>query len=110
MALLTAAGTEDELEYSYQPEEDQEYVCHESSEQEEKEEEEEEEEYVCLPDHGSTEQEEEEMDEEQQVLCEGRLPCNQEHHHLLCSSPWFSLVCVLACLVYRSFCSEILQS
>ncbi|XP_032374066.1 trafficking kinesin-binding protein 1 isoform X1 [Etheostoma spectabile] len=69
MALLTAAGTEDELEYSYQPEEDQEYVCQESLVQEE-EEEEEEEEYVCLPDHGSTEQKEEEMDEEQQVLRE----------------------------------------
>ncbi|XP_034729622.1 trafficking kinesin-binding protein 1 isoform X5 [Etheostoma cragini] len=69
MALLTAAGTEDELEYSYQPEEDHEYVCQESLVQEE-EEEEEEEEYVCLPNHGSTEQEEEEMDEERQVLRE----------------------------------------
>lgn len=76
--MLTAAGTEDELEYANQPEEDEEYIClpsHGSTEQEEEEEEkeeEEEEEYVCLPSHGSTEQEEEEeMDEEQQILCEG---------------------------------------
>ncbi|XP_031729636.1 trafficking kinesin-binding protein 1 isoform X5 [Anarrhichthys ocellatus] len=69
MALLTAA--EDELDYSNQPEEDEEYVClptHDSTEQEE------EEEYVGVPSHGSTEQqqqeEEEEMDEEQQVLWE----------------------------------------
>lgn len=74
MALLTAAGTEDELEYSNQTE-DEEYVClpsHGSTEQEE--EEEEEKEYVCLPSHeGTEEEEEEEMDEEQQVLCEGSL-------------------------------------
>lgn len=76
MALLTAAGTEDELEYFDQTAEDEEYACpasHASTELEE-EEEEEEEEYVCFPRHGSTEQEEEEeMDEEQQVLCEGSL-------------------------------------
>ncbi|XP_035528238.1 trafficking kinesin-binding protein 1-like isoform X5 [Morone saxatilis] len=75
MALLTAAGTETELESSNQTEEDEEYVrlpSRESTQLEEEEEEEEvEEEYVCLPSHGSTEQEdEEEMDEEQQVLCE----------------------------------------
>ncbi|TKS81746.1 Trafficking kinesin-binding protein 1 106 kDa O-GlcNAc transferase-interacting protein [Collichthys lucidus] len=72
MALLAAAGTEDELEYSNQTE-DEEYVClpsHGSTEQEE-EEEEEEKEYVSLPSHdGTEEEEEEEMDEEQQVLCE----------------------------------------
>ncbi|XP_051262438.1 trafficking kinesin-binding protein 1 isoform X2 [Dicentrarchus labrax] len=73
MALLTAAGTETELESSNQTEEDEEYVGLPSREstQLEEEEEEEEEEYVCLPSHGSIEQEdEEEMDEEQQVLCE----------------------------------------
>eukprot|EP00064_Thunnus_orientalis_P023326 superscaffoldBa00008693_g23562 len=70
MALLTSAGSEDELEYSNQPEEDKEYVCLPSQGSTEQEEEEEEE-YVCLASHGSTEQqEEEEMDEEQQVLCE----------------------------------------
>ncbi|XP_067458319.1 trafficking kinesin-binding protein 1 isoform X4 [Thunnus thynnus] len=70
MALLTSAGSEDELEYSNQPEEDEEYVCLPSQGSTEQEEEEEEE-YVCLASHGSTEQqEEEEMDEEQQVLCE----------------------------------------
>lgn len=76
MALLTAA--EDELEYSNQPEEDEEYVClpiHESTVQEE-------EEYVCFPSQGNTEQlqpqeEEEQIDEEQQVLWEGRRLCNQ---------------------------------
>lgn len=81
MAQFTTSGAEDELEYSNQTEEDEEYVClpsHGSTEQEkegeEEDEEEEEEEYVCLPSHGSTEQEEEEeMDEEQQVLCEGIL-------------------------------------
>lgn len=70
MALFTAA--EDELEYSYQPEEDEEYACRPSSESTEQEEDEEE--YVCFPTHGITQQEEEEeMDEEQQVLCEGSL-------------------------------------
>lgn len=71
MALLPSP--EDELEYSYQ--EDEEYVClpsNESTEQEEEEEDvEEEDEYVCLP-SGSTQQEEgEENDEEEQVLSEG---------------------------------------
>lgn len=73
MALLAAAGTEDELEYSNQTTEDEEYVClssHGITELEEVGEEEEEEEYICLPSYGSTE-EEEEMDEEEQVLCEG---------------------------------------
>ncbi|KAL6108875.1 trak1 [Pungitius sinensis] len=69
MALLTAA--EDELEYSNQPEEDEEYVClptHESTVQEE--------EYVRFPSPGTSEQlqpqeeEEEQIDEEQQVLWE----------------------------------------
>lgn len=75
MALLAAAGTEDELEYSNQTTEDEEYVClssHGITELEEVGEEEEEEEYICLPSYGSTE-EEEEMDEEEQVLCEGSL-------------------------------------
>ncbi|KAM8869127.1 trafficking kinesin-binding protein 1 isoform 2-T2 [Spinachia spinachia] len=71
MALLIAA--EDELEYSNQLEEDEEYVClptHESTVQED-----EEEEYVCFPSQGITEQlqpqeEEEQIYEEQQVLCE----------------------------------------
>ncbi|XP_018539835.1 trafficking kinesin-binding protein 1 isoform X5 [Lates calcarifer] len=70
MALLTSA--EDELECSYQ--EDEEYVClpsNGSTEQKEEEDVDEEEEYVCFPSHGSAEQEEEEeMDEEQQVMCE----------------------------------------
>lgn len=70
MALFT--GAEDELEYSYQPEEDEEYVClpcNEGTEQGE-----DEEEYACFPIHGIGQQEEEEeMDEEQQVLCEGSL-------------------------------------
>lgn len=73
--MLTAAGTEDELEYSNQTAEDEEYIClssHGITELEEEGEEEEEEEHICLPSYGSTEQEEEEeMDEEQQVLCEG---------------------------------------
>lgn len=77
MALPTAAGTEDELEYSNNTEEDEEYVClpiHESTKLEE-EGDEVEEVYVCLSSHGSSEQEEEEeeMDEEQQVLLEGSL-------------------------------------
>ncbi|KAM8735840.1 trafficking kinesin-binding protein 1 isoform 1-T1 [Acanthopagrus schlegelii] len=76
MALPTADGTKDELEYTNQTEEDDECVTlpnHGSPtlEEEEGEEEEEEEEFVCLPSYGSTEQEDkEEMDEEQQVLCE----------------------------------------
>ncbi|XP_036929642.1 trafficking kinesin-binding protein 1-like isoform X1 [Acanthopagrus latus] len=75
MALPTAAGTKDELEYTNQTEEDDECVClpnHGSPtlEEEEGEEEEAEEEFVCLPSYGSTEQEDKEMDEEQQVLCE----------------------------------------
>lgn len=78
MALPTAAGTKDELEYTNQTEEDDECVClpnHGSPtlEEEEGEEEEAEEEFVCLPSYGSTEQEDKEMDEEQQVLCEGSL-------------------------------------
>lgn len=68
MAAFTCA--EDELEFSYQPEDDEEYVglpCGESTEQQQQEEEEE---YARLPTHGSAQQEEEEeMDEEQQVLC-----------------------------------------
>ena len=73
MALLTSA--EDDLDNSYQ--EDEDYDClpsRGSTEQEEEEDNvEQEEEYVCLPSCGSTEQEEEEeMDEEQQVLCAGR--------------------------------------
>lgn len=74
MALFTAA--EDELEYSYQPEEDEENVClscNESTEQEE-DQEEDQEEYVSFPAQGITQQvKEEEMDEEQQFLCEGSL-------------------------------------
>ncbi|XP_069394115.1 trafficking kinesin-binding protein 1 isoform X6 [Paralichthys olivaceus] len=71
MALLTSA--EDDLDCSYQ--EDEDYDClpiRGSTEQEGEEENvEQEEEYVCFPTRGSTEQEEEEeMDEEQQVLCE----------------------------------------
>lgn len=69
MALCT--GAEDELEYSYQPDEDEEYVCvpcSESTEQEGVEET-----SVCFPTEGIKQEEEEEMDEEQQVLCEGSL-------------------------------------
>ncbi len=77
MSLLTDTGTEDELEYSNNTEEDEEYVClpsHGSLELEE-DGEEMEEVYACLSSHdGSTgQEEEEEMDEEQQVLCEGIL-------------------------------------
>ncbi|KAM7382568.1 hypothetical protein PAMP_002294 [Pampus punctatissimus] len=70
MALLTSVGSEDGLEYSNQPEEDEEYVSLASQgSTEQMEEEEGEEEYVCLSSHGSTKEQEEE-DEEQRVLCE----------------------------------------
>ncbi|KAM7420338.1 hypothetical protein PAMA_014857 [Pampus argenteus] len=70
MALLTSAGSEDGLEYSNQPEEDEEYVSLASQgSTEQMEEEDGEEEYVCLSTHGSTKEQEEE-DEEQQVLFE----------------------------------------
>lgn len=85
MALLTAAGTEDELDYSNQTADDEEYVCLPSPGSTELEEEEEEE-YICLVSYGCTEhedeEEEEELDEEQQVLCEGSL--SQQGHHLHC--------------------------
>lgn len=66
MELPTPA--EDELDYSCQPEEDEEYPflsCNESTKQDE-----DEEEYICFP---TQKEEEQEMDEEQQVLCEGSL-------------------------------------
>ena len=67
---LLVSGSEDELELSNQPDEDEEYISspiHESTGQEE------EEELVFLRCHGrcKREEEKEEMDEEQQVLCEG---------------------------------------
>lgn len=68
------SGTEDELEFSNQQDEDKEYVCiagHESTEREEGEEEQVMEEYVCLCSHERSKLEEEEMDEEQQVMREG---------------------------------------
>lgn len=75
MALPTAAGTEDELDYSNQAAREEECVRQGITElEEEGEVEEEDEEYICLPCNGSMEQEEEEeMDEEQQILCEGSL-------------------------------------
>lgn len=86
MALLSAAGTEDELDCSNQTADDEEYVSLPipgSTELEE----EQEEGYICLSSYGYTEheeekEEEEELDEEQQVLCEGSL--SQQGHHLLC--------------------------
>lgn len=86
MALLSAAGTEDELDYSNQTADDEEYVCLPSPGSTELEEEEEEE-YICLASYGCTEHEEEKeeeegLDEEQQVLCEGSL--SQQGHLLLC--------------------------
>lgn len=68
---LFVSGSEDELELSNQPDEDEEYTCspiHKSTEKEE-----EEEELVFFRCHGKHKQQEEyeEMDEEQQVLCEG---------------------------------------
>lgn len=81
MALLSAVGTEDELEDSYLTEEDKEYIFspsygstdQEENEDEEEEEEEKEEGYFFHYRHDSTEHpdEEEELDEEQQILCEG---------------------------------------
>lgn len=68
------AGTEDEVEYSDQTAEDEDFVClssHGMAEQEDENREEEEEEYIGLPSCGGTEKEDEEMDEEQQILCEG---------------------------------------
>lgn len=84
MALLSAAGTEDELDYSNQTADD-EYVCLPSPGSAELEEEEEE--YICVASYGCTEheeekEEEEELDEEQQVLYEGSL--SQQGHLLLC--------------------------
>lgn len=75
MALPTAAGTEDQLDYSHQAAREEEHVCQGITElEEEGEVEEEDEEYICLPCNESTEQEEEEeLDEEQQILCEGSL-------------------------------------
>ncbi|KAF0045130.1 hypothetical protein F2P81_001659 [Scophthalmus maximus] len=66
MALLTSA--EDQLDCSYQEDEECDGLPGNGSTEQQ----EEEEEYVCLPSRESTDQEgeEEEVDEEQQVLCE----------------------------------------
>lgn len=75
MALF---DSENELEFSNQPDEDEEYIClpfHEKTEQEDEEEEEEEEELVFFSTHGGYKQDEEKegMDKEQQDLCQGSL-------------------------------------